>query len=148
MMKPDHSIARPATPPLAYRIDDDSTSAEIAAACAALWQELQAVLSPIIGARGVAALGQRSLQLTSVAHPWLVAGQPGGPHALDTSMLVPLLAQRSRDDAAAAGSTFLQTFRELLSSLIGASLTERLLLTVWGPSDTSINSTTAQDPTA
>ena len=105
-MKPDHSIASRATPPLAYRIDENNTSAEIATACAALWQELQAVLSPIIGARGVAALGQRSLQLASATHPWLVAGQPGGPHALDTSMLVPLLEQRSRDDAAAAGSTF------------------------------------------
>ena len=146
-MKPDHSIARLAPPPLGYRIDDDSSPAEIAAACAALWQELQGVLCPIIGVRGVQALGQRSLQLASAVHPWLVAGQPGGPHSLDTSMLVPLLAQRSRDDAAAAGSTFLDTFRELLSRLIGASLTERLLLTVWGPSDTSINSTTAQDPT-
>ena len=105
------------------------------------------MLAPIIGARGVAALGQRSLQLARVVHPWLVADQPGGPHALDTSMLVSLLAQRSRADAAAAGSTFLHTFRELLSRLIGASLTERLLLTVWGPSDTSINSTTAQNPT-
>lgn len=133
--------------PLAYRINDDSTAAEIAAACGTLWLEIVAALTPIIGPRGVAALGQRSLHLASAAHPWLAARQPAVPDTLEATWLVSLLAQRSRDDAAAAGSSFLQTFRALLSSLIGASLTEKLLRTVWGPPDTPMNSPTAQDPT-
>lgn len=134
-MRSTSSIRRRATAPLAYRIWDDSTAAEIADACAALWLELEAVLSPIIGARGVTALGQRSLYLASATHPWLAVRQPDSPGTLDAALLVSLLAQRSSDDAVAAGDTFLQTFRGLLSSLMGASLTERLLRTVWGPPD-------------
>lgn len=146
-MRPDSSSRHPAAAPLAGRIGDDSTAAEIAAACGALWLEHVGVLSPIIGPRGVTALGQRSLHLASNAHPWLAARQPGGPATLDAALLVSLLAQRPGDEAAAAGQAFFHTLRELLSSLIGASLTERLLRTVWGPPDTSLNSPTAQDPT-
>lgn len=101
---------------------------------------------PIIGPRGVAALGQRSLHLASVAHPWLAARQPGGPATLDSALLVSLLALRSREDAAAATDTFLRTFLELLTNLIGGSLTERLLRTVLGPPDTPTNSASVQDP--
>jgi hypothetical protein len=131
---------------LASRLDDDSNSDQIAATCGALWLELDEVLSPIIGHRGVNALGQRSLHLARAAHPWLAARQPGGPVILDSALLVSLLAQRSSDDSAAAGDAFLQTFRELLTSLIGDSLTERLLRTVWGPPDTSLNRPSVQDP--
>ena len=140
------SSRRRVAAPLAYRIGDDSSAAEIAAACGALWLELEAVLSPIIGPLGVYALGQRSLHLASAEHAWLAARQPGGPARLESALIVSLLAQRCSDDAAAAGNTFLLTFRELLSSLIGASLTERLLRTLWGPPDALLNSPTAQDP--
>ena len=146
-MRSDSSSRRRVTAPLAWRIADDSTAAEIAAACGALWLELEVVLSPIIGPQGVTALGQRSLHLASVEYTWLAARQPGGPARLDAALLVSLLAQRSSDEAAAAGDTFLQTLRALLSSLIGASLTERLLRTVWGPPDTPLNSPSMQDPT-
>ena len=145
-MRPDSPSHRPAMAPLAARINRDSTAAEIAAACGALWLELVGVLSPIIGARGVAALGQRSLHLAGAHHPWLAAQQPGGPATMDAALLMSLLAQRSSDEAAAAGQTFFQTLRDLLSNLIGASLTERLLRTVWGPPDTPLNSPTDQDP--
>lgn len=134
-MRSASTFGHRATAPLVYRIWDDSTAAEVADACAALWLELEAVLSPIIGVRGVIALGQRSLHLASATHPWLAVRQPDSPETLDAALLVSLLAQRSSDDAVAAGDTFLQTFHGLLSSLIGASLTERLLRTVWGPPD-------------
>jgi hypothetical protein len=133
--------------PLARRIAPDSTAAQVAAACGVLWLELEAALSPIIGRGGVSALGQRSLHLASAAHPWLAEHRQGSSAMPDSAWLVALLAQRSRDEAAAAGSAFLQTFRELLSNLIGASLTERLLRGVWGSPDISMNSPTAQDPT-
>ncbi len=146
-MRPDSFPRHTTAAPLAGRISDASTAADIAAACGLLWLEHVGVLSPIIGPRGVTALGQRSLHLASAAHPWLAARQPGGPVALDAALLASLLAQRSAEEAAAAGQAFFQTLRELLASLIGASLTERLLRTVWGPPDTPLNSATAQDPT-
>lgn len=133
------------TAPLAGRVEDDRSADQIAAACGALWLEVDVALSPIIGSRGVAALGQRSLHLVSAVHPWLAARQPGGPPALDSALLVSLLAQRSSDDAAAAADSFLQTLHELLTSLIGSSLTERLLRPVWGPSETPSTSPIAQD---
>jgi hypothetical protein len=145
-MGSDRSPRRRLTAPLASRVQDEGSAAQIAAACGALWQEIDAVLTPIIGPRGVAALGQRSLHLASTAYPWLAARQPGSPDVLDSALLASMLAQRSSDDAAIAGEAFLQTFRDLLTSLIGGSLTERLLRTVWGPSDTPLNSPSAQDP--
>lgn len=145
-MHSDRSPRRRLTAPLASRVEDENSAAQIAAACGAVWLELDSALAPIVGSRGVSALGQRSLHLASAAHPWLAARQPGGPTTLDSGLLVSLLATRNSDDAAAAADTFLQTVHELLTGLIGESLTERLLRTVWGPPDTPTNSTSAQDP--
>jgi len=41
------------------------------------------------------------------------------------------MAQQSAGTAAAIGGEILQTFYELLSMLVGPSLTERLLRSVW-----------------
>ena len=98
----------------------------------------------------MAALGQRSLHLASSRHGWLAAPQAATPAAtatLDAAKLAALLGTRHSHDAAAAGNFILQTFRDLLASLIGATLTEQLLRKVWGPSDPPMNSPTAQDPT-
>lgn len=134
--------------PLAYRLDDDATAAQIAAAFGVVWLELDTALGPIIGARGVAALGQRSLHLAVVVYPWLEAGAPGPPGATakpDAAVLMPLLAQRHSDEAAAAGSSVLQNFHQMLSKLIGLSLTERLLRHVWGPISDPISDPTFRD---
>lgn len=139
------SPRRPLTAPLSGRVQDENSADQIAAACGALWLEFDAALSPIIGPRGVTALIQRSLHLASAVHPWLAGREPGGPAALDSATLVSLLAQRSSDDAAAAAETFLQTFHGLLTSLIGGSLTERLLRTAWGPPEPSSSKSSPQD---
>lgn len=139
------SPRRPLSAPLSGRVRDENSAEQIAAACGSLWLELEAALTPIIGPRGVAALIQRSLHLASDVHPWLSARQPGGAETLDSAALVSLLAQRSSDDAAAAADTFLQTFHGLLTSLIGGSLTERLLRPAWGPPEPSSNTSSAQD---
>jgi hypothetical protein len=64
----------------------------------------------------------------------------------DQKLLWPLLAQRSSEEAAAAGNGFLTTFHGLLSGLIGPSLTERLLRDVWDPASQPHEPPTAQDP--
>lgn len=147
-MRPAHTPSRQAASPLANRIGDDATPDQIAAAFGAVWLELDAILSPIIGPRGVAALGQRSLHLASEAYPWLAAGRPGGQAPFDPVLLAPLLADRSRSEAMAATSTFLHTFHETLSRLIGASLCERLLQSVWDATKaTPLKSPPSQDTT-
>ena len=120
--------------PLANRIGRDANAAQIADAMVATWQEIDAALTPIIGSRGVVALYKRSLYLTAAAHPWLGGPHEGVPAALDLAALKSVVAQQSSADAALGGNALLQTFYQLLGTLVGPSLTERLLRSVWADS--------------
>lgn len=129
-----HSEGHTIVAPLAHRVQAGASAAQIASAVIGLWNEIDDALTPIIGTRGVVALYQRSLHLSMASHPWLaVKTNGGGPVNLQT-----LLAQQSAADAAAGGSTFLHTFHSLLTSLIGASLTERLLRAAWAAPSSSV----------
>ena len=96
-----------------------------------IWRSIDTVLSPIVGQRGVAMLYKRSLYLVSSAHPWLAELHEGSQPTMDLAALASVFAQQNSQQACAAGGAFLQTFHELLSSLIGPSLSERLLRPVW-----------------
>ena len=113
------------------RSDADPT--QIAAAVLAIWEEIDDALTPIVGPLGVVALYRRSLHLTAAQHPWLAGRDEGVLTDTDPAVLKSVLAQRSSAEAAAGGNAFLHTFHELLASLVGPSLTERLLRSVWEP---------------
>lgn len=117
--------------PLAHRVGPAADAAQIAAAVFAIWEEIDDALTPILGPRGVAALYQRSLHLAAVAHPGLAARDESDPPAIGPAALKRALARQGSAIAAVAGNAFLQTFHDLLASLIGPSLTERLLLAAW-----------------
>ena len=117
--------------PLACRVGQGADAAHIAAAVISIWNEVDDSLSPILGQRGMAALYRRSLHLAAADHPWLEAPDEGDPPAIGPAALKSALARQSGAVAAAGGSAFLQTFRDLLSGLIGPSLTQRLLSTAW-----------------
>ena len=146
---PLEGTPRPAlTEPLSERVPRGASASQIATALGPLLLDLDAALSPIIGPRGVMALWQRSLHLSAATYPWLAAGQPGGMAALDAPLLATAIGQRDDHDAAAGVTALLWAFHELLASLIGLSLTERLLRTVWAPSLALPSSgLPAQDPT-
>ena len=130
--------------PLANRVSDAADAAEVADAIVAVWQEIDQALHPIIGHRGVAALYSRSLSLAATTYPWLAIDQPAVPAAVDPSGLRAALMQQAAAEAAAGGSALFLRFHELLASLVGPSLTERLLCSVWTrPSDTSPTQDTA-----
>lgn len=98
-----------------------------AASAVSTWREIDGVLSSVIGQQGFAALYRRSLRLTSADHPCLVAASddelwPGRFAALETA-----LAQQARSQAAATNDELLRTFHDILTQLVGASLTKRLL---------------------
>jgi hypothetical protein len=95
------------------------------------WSRIDAALKPIVGSRAVAMLLKRSLFLTGSAHPWLAEGANELPEVMDLDALRRLLAGRTSVDVAAAGGLLLKTFEALLASLVGSSLTERLLRSVW-----------------
>lgn len=106
-------------------------AAQAADAMVATCQKIDAALIPIIGHRGVAALYGRSLHLVAATHPWLAAAHAGVEAPMDLAVLKSVLARQSGAGAAAGGRALVRTFLDLLATLIGRSLTERLLLSVW-----------------
>jgi hypothetical protein len=116
--------------------------AQITAAIVFAWSEIETALAPIIGKRGVAALYERGLYLTSSNHPWLAAVPAGADGRMDLPALTAVLEKQGSAAAAAGGGAHLQAVYELLSSLIGPSLTERLLRSIWA---NSFNGPASQD---
>jgi hypothetical protein len=130
--------SRPWPAPLADRVADGADAEQVADAIVAVWQEIDQALHPIIGHRGVAALYNRSLNVTAATYPWLAIDQPAVSAAVDPSGLRAALVQQAAAEAAAGGSALFRSFHELLASLVGPSLTQRLLRSVWAhPSGTS-----------
>lgn len=112
---------------LAHQAALGADAAQIAEAVVMSLQEMEAALSPIIGKGGVAALYKRSLYLSSTAHTWLGANSDPADAPMDLGTLKFVLVQQSSSNAAAGGGALLQGFCDLLASLIGSSLADRLL---------------------
>jgi len=128
--------------PMARRIAEGADAGQIADALCATWRAIDVSLAPILGSRGVAALYTRSLYLTAASHPWL-GGLHEGPQAgMDLAALKPVFTRQSPADAAEGADAQLQNLRQLLASLIGTSLAERLLQSVWAGPDSA---STSQD---
>lgn len=103
----------------------------VASVIVAVWLDVDDALYPVVGHRGVAALCRRSLHLAAVERPWLKDAIEA-PYAMpDPRKLKEVLAQRTPEEAAAAGAALLQTLRSLLASLVGAPLTGQLLDGLW-----------------
>ena len=106
-------------------------SEQIATDAVTLWRDIHVALSPIIGARGVCALYQRSLHLARADFPWLGLVHATALDAGEFGALYKALSQQRSTVAAAAHNAVLAAFYGLLANLIGESLTERLLSVVW-----------------
>jgi hypothetical protein len=107
--------------------EDAGRVADIAAST---WREINTVLSPVIGPGGVAALYQRSLYMTRSSYPCLAAVREDALRPGEFVGLQLVLSQQTSGYGVAANGALLQTFCDLLASLIGASLCERLLRSV------------------
>ncbi len=115
---------------LARRSGVDSDAVQVADAVVAVWQDMVGVLQTVIGRQGVASLFDRSLSLTSRTYPWLAASLPGPDHSLDPAALRSAISGRSNEEAAAGSGELLQTFYDVLASLIGPALCDQLLSVV------------------
>ena len=84
----------------------------------------------LFGTAGVTALFQRSVFLRMAEYPWLAnvgdSSPSGGFNSLRRE-----LSQHRQADAAAANAALLQSLAQVLGNLIGASLTTRLLQSVF-----------------
>ena len=87
----------------------------------------------MIGLRGSTALYERSLHLAQSDFLWLGAAHPGAAQPGRFEALRSVLILQTPEQAAAAQDFLLQTFINLLTDLIGASLTRRLLQAAWEP---------------
>lgn len=126
-----HSKAQHIPAGLSAPVGRDPKSQGVADLAVCAWQQVDAILSPIIGNQGMAALYKRSLYLTSSTHRWLL---PAYQNALAKADFVPLhqaLAGQSEAHAQAASIQLRDTFNGLLTKLIGSPLTARLLRSVW-----------------
>lgn len=128
---------------IARLLAEGADASRMAAATVAAWLAIEAALSPIIGLRGVAAMYKRSLFLTRSEFPWLGAVYEGALGPSEFASLQGALSRQSDADAAAASAALLQSFNSLLASLIGESLSERLLRSVW---ESHSSGSAAQDP--
>ncbi|MEO7007621.1 MAG: hypothetical protein ABI156_00600 [Caldimonas sp.] len=92
---------------------------------------LLAELEPLVGSQAVRALYTRSLHLTRARFGW-PAAEAAESLAEALTGLQQNLGARVPADARRAGATLLNTFADLLVSLIGDPLTQRLLRSAWG----------------
>jgi hypothetical protein len=116
---------------LAQSAGKESDASTIAAATVAQWLQISARLNPVMGSHGVDVLFSRTLYLAGRSYPWLgVAGdrQLGAP---SVDVIRARLGRQQALVAAAASCEFMFIFTELLATLIGDSLTDRLLGPVW-----------------
>lgn len=114
-----------------HSLAEDASAEQVAEVAVSIWREIDAALAPIIGHQGVAALLRRSQYLLRQAHPWLASFQHDMPPVPAFEALHTVLSTQSATDAAQGNGALLQVFQDLLASLIGASLCERLLRSAW-----------------
>jgi hypothetical protein len=106
-------------------------AATIAEATASTWRLVTEQLAPVIGARGLDVLFSRALHQTSASFPWLEVAEDRGGSATPMTSLMACLTGQHPSTAAEASTALLVRFTELLATLIGESLTTRLLGPVW-----------------
>ncbi len=111
-----------------------------------VWREIDNALTPIIGARGLAAVHGRSLHLTSQEFAWLNNTHGSGVLTeIDFNGLRQTFTTQPMMESQAAATALLHTFHDLLASLVGAELTECLLHAIW---DYPLGDHTAQNGSA
>ena len=118
---------------LMHHAGDALEASVVAEATLCILQQIAAQLTPVIGLRGVDALLRRSLHLTSTFLPWLDQYEVSEESTALLASLKAGLAELEPKAAIEASHALLMTFTKLLTSLIGKSLTKRLLSLVWVP---------------
>jgi hypothetical protein len=136
--------SRPIHANIARLVAQGAEALRIADAAVTTWRDIDSALSPIIGQRGVGALYKRSLYLTRPEYPCLAPVHQAGVQSGEFGTLHAALSQQTSSTAAAANGALLQAFYDLLTNLIGASLTQQLLQSVW---DNPSGGDAAQDTT-
>jgi hypothetical protein len=117
---------------LAHRAGKSPDASIVAGATISIWNEISTLLEPVFGRRGVYVIFRRSLYLASKDFALLALNEDTEDNSALLANLNARLASQDTENAATEASyILLVTFTELLTTLIGEPLTERLLHSVW-----------------
>lgn len=119
---------------LPARVGDSVDSARVADELASILREIETALTPVLGGHSVLLLIRRGLYLTPSLRPLLARTPAGPPMDADAhfdALREMLVNQKTSADALTVGTALLQTFYDLIVTLVGLPLTERLLRSVW-----------------
>lgn len=108
----------------------DPIAIELAAESVARWRQIDAALTPIIGRRGIVAIYKKAHNLTRADFPWLASTSEDDTSFDNFTSLHTALAQQTSAAIMAANLSLHRSFNKLLVSLIGESLSERLLQSI------------------
>lgn len=122
---------------LLHRLEGTDDVELIANAITEMLQEMNTALVPIIGRKGVAALHRRSFFICAGTNSFLAQHLESLVISMDLIQLKSLLASQNQAEAKQFGELLLTTAFELLASLIGPSLSTRLLFDVWNKSSSA-----------
>ncbi|MGA2082824.1 MAG: hypothetical protein ABSH53_19735 [Holophaga sp.] len=118
---------------LEQRAGGTHDAGRVAEATLSIWHQATTRLKPVIGTGGLDALYGRSLQLTATGFSWLSIAVEGEEVTAPLASLRRRLEAHDPVAAAQAGVALLVTVTDLLATLVGESLTERLLGPIWTP---------------
>jgi hypothetical protein len=116
---------------LKHQAGPDADAAALAAASRRAYDELAGVLAPLIGQLGIDALAGRAVHLAQVEYPWLAETRESEPAEGPFTQVSVFLEQQDPALAAEAAGAVLAILMGLLATLIGESLTTRLIRTAW-----------------
>lgn len=109
----------------------DADTKTLAAATLRVYDALAGQLAPLIGDGGVRALTARSLHLVQRDFPWLAEAQEPDPSKGPLAQLGFYMERQEPAVAAEAATAALAALGGLLETLIGATLTMRVLRAAW-----------------
>ena len=103
------------------------------------WRRIAQQLCPLIGESGFCALFVRAVHVVGPDHAWLAPQQPCRSPEQLFALLAERMAPVEPGRAAAANEVLLRTFTQLLATLIGEALTQRLLASATAAADQPAN---------
>lgn len=105
--------------------------ASLADSLEGIWREIGDRLFGIVGQQGVAGLYQRSLHVAAREHAWLADCFQGAQAPMDLNLLRTALMAQPFESASAGATALLDIFYQILVGLVGVSMSERLLRSIW-----------------
>ena len=119
--------------PLERRLLRGASAQEVATNLDNIFNKISCALSPIVGVRGLAALHGRCLHLAVIRNPLIAIFRSENTQLSDLDVLLGLIAQSDVVESVLISHIYLQSFYDLVESLIGLSLTATLLKEIWTP---------------